>query len=331
MADFQSSLTANEIEAVLTSALTYKGTQLLTETEKAYVREKIGATELGEGIKIVSHFDSLEELEAAVPNPKAGEAYSIGAALPYNLYVYDFTHEEWVDHGVIRSNDIKARFAQNKVVAVGAWVKDEEVFEDYTYKASITLAEISGNDFPILAFAPSDAANGNFCPICYAFDGYVEIWANAKPTADIVIPAITFITEITENAESGNNTKGITNATGIIRLLPGAINTNMLQQGAVTKDKLAADAKPLTFSQKAVAVSEWKENSTYEDFPYRAAVTCNGVTANHFPIVVFSPADATSGLFAPVAETYSNGVYIYSKNKPEGTLTIPNIVCTPTA
>lgn len=331
MADFQSSKTANEIEDVLTGALLYNKAQPLTEGEKAFVRDKIGATELGEGIKIVSHFDTLEELEAAVPNPKAGEAYSIGAALPYNLYVYDFTHEEWMDHGVIRSNDIKARFAQNKVVAVGAWVKDEEVFEDYTYKASITLAEISGNDFPILAFAPSDAANGNFCPICYAFDGYVEIWANAKPTADIVIPAITFIVELTDTPESGNSTKGITNATGIIRLLDGAINSNMLQKGAVTKDKLAAEAKPLVFSQKAVDVSAWKEDYTHEDFPYRASVPCSGVTANHFPQVVFYPADAISGNFAPVAETYSNGIYIYAKNKPEGTLTILNIVCTPTA
>ena len=69
MADFQSSLKANEIEEVLTGALLYTKAQPLTESEKAFVREKIGATELGEGIKIVAHFDTLEELKAAVPNP----------------------------------------------------------------------------------------------------------------------------------------------------------------------------------------------------------------------------------------------------------------------
>ena len=330
-ADYQSKSTAAEMEAVFDGALLYNKVQPLTESEKAFVRDKIGATELGEGIKIMSHFDTLEELEAAVPKPNVGDAYSIGSVLPYNLFVYDFNHAEWRDYGVIRSSDIKARFAQNKVVQMGAWQKDTDVFEDYTYKASISLAEVTGNDFPVLAFAPSDAGSGNFCPICYAFDGRIEIWANSKPTADISIPAITFITELTDAPESGNSTKGITNATGIIRLLPGAINTNMLQSGAVTKDKLAAEAKPLVFSQKAVDVSAWKEDYTHEDFPYRASVLCNGVTANHFPTVVFYPADAISGNFAPIAETYSNGIYIYAKTKPESTLTIPNIVCTPMA
>ena len=69
MADFRSSKTATEIEEVLTGALTYKSPQSLTESEKAFVRAKIGATELGEGIKIIAHFDTREELEAAIPNP----------------------------------------------------------------------------------------------------------------------------------------------------------------------------------------------------------------------------------------------------------------------
>lgn len=193
MADFQSSKTAAEIEEVLTGALTYKSSQTLTETEKAFVREKIGATELGEGIKIVSHFDSLDELEAAVPNPNAGAAYSIGTELPYNLYVYDFYHDTWVNHGPIRSTDINARFAQEISVDVDAWEEDTDVFADYTFKAAIPIGEVTENDFPLVVFSPSDALSGNFCPIAYTFDGYVEIWAKAIPNAAISIPAITFI------------------------------------------------------------------------------------------------------------------------------------------
>lgn len=240
MADFQSSKTAAEIEEVLTGALTYKSSQTLTETEKAFVREKIGATELGEGIKIVSHFDSLDELEAAVPNPNAGAAYSIGTELPYNLYVYDFYHDTWVNHGPIRANDITARFAQDAVVAVGAWEEDAEVFTDYTYKAAITLAEVTGNDFAIVAFSPSDAVGGNYAPICFAFDGYVEVWAKTIPTADIIIPAVTFIILDTEDGATGSSTKGITNASGGIAT--GGIDTSKLADGSVTAAKVAAGA-----------------------------------------------------------------------------------------
>ena len=250
MADFQSSKTAQEIEQVLTGALLYNVAQALTEGEKAFVREKIGATAQGEGIKIISHFDSLEELKAAVPNPSAGDAYSIGDAMPYNLYIYDFYHDSWVNHGPIRANDISARFAQNMVVATSAWEEDTNVFPDYSYKAAIPLAEITGDDFPIVAFSPSDAVGGNFCPICFAFDGYIEIWARFVPDADITVPAITFILQETEGAESGNSTKGITNAGGGFpeggvtnaMLASNSVGTSKMMNGSVTRAKLAQDA-----------------------------------------------------------------------------------------
>jgi hypothetical protein len=314
LADFQSSKTAAEIEEVLVGALTYKSPQALTESEKAFVRAKIGATELGEGIKIVSHFDSLEELEAAVPKPKAGDAYSIGTELPYNLYVYDFAHATWVNHGAIRANDIEARFAQNKAVAVGAWEEDTDVFVDYTYKAAIPLAEVTGNDFPIVAFSPADAAGGNFCPICFAFDGYVEIWANAIPTADLVIPAITFIVEDTEDGETGNSTKGITNATGVIK-----VGENLLLDGSITANKVKNEARTQYFD---VAVGiEW----TGEAAPYNQTIAVEGLLETDRAVVRFSAPnsfenlDAQQEAFAMLytAESADGAITLYAKEKPE--------------
>ena len=273
MADFQSSKTAQEIEQVLTGALLYNVAQALTEGEKAFVREKIGATAQGEGIKIISHFDSLEELKAAVPNPSAGDAYSIGDAMPYNLYIYDFYHDSWVDHGPIRANDISARFAQNMVVATSAWEEDTNVFPDYSYKAAIPLAEITGDDFPIVAFSPSDAVGGNFCPICFAFDGYIEIWAQSVPGADITVPAITFILQETEGAETGNSTKGITNA-------GGGIGTEQIADGSITPAKLSADAKSSSIAV-TLAVDGWADNVQ--------TVAVDGVTANKNLIVSAAP------------------------------------------
>ena len=108
----------------------------------------------------------------------------------------------------------------------------------------------------------------------------------------------------------------------------GAIpNTN----GAVTRDKLASDAKVLSFTNKTVATSAWASDTTYPDFPYRASVACSGVTANHYADVSFSPADVLKGIFCPVAVSYAGGVYIYASEKPSATVTIPTIVCTPIA
>ena len=248
MADFQSSKTAQEIETVLTGAVLFNTNTKLTETQKAQARANIGATANGEGIKIISHFDTLAELEEAVKSPNAGDAYSVGANLPYSLYIYDILNKEWRDYGVIRSEDITARFAQNITVGVGAWEEDTNVFVDYTYKAQIPLGEVTGNDFPIVAFAPSDAVGGNFCPVCYAFDGYVEIWAKTIPTTAISIPAITFIVQ--SGGANGTNTKGITNAGGGIatggigheQIANYAIRGNHIANGAVNRAKLANDA-----------------------------------------------------------------------------------------
>lgn len=316
MADFQSSKTAAEIEEVLTGALLYTKAQPLTEGQKAFVREKIGATELGEGIKIVAHFDTLEELEAAIPNPKVGDPYSIGAELPYDLYVFDALHGEWKNHGPIRANDITARFVQNAPVLVDAWEEDTSAFADYTFKATIPLTELTGRDFPIVAFDPADAVGGNFCPICYAFDGYIEIWARTIPETDINVPAVTYIVMDTENGESNNSTKGITNAGGGIAT--GGVVNSMLADEAVTADKVRSEARTQYFD---VAVgAEW----IGEAAPFSQTIAVEGLLESDRAKVRFSVPDSFEELEAQQeafallydAESADGAITLYAKELP---------------
>lgn len=95
---------------------------------------------------------------------------------------------------------------------------------------------------------------------------------------------------------------------------------------ALKASDIGAQTARQTFTNKTVATASWLSNSTYADFPYRASVACSGVTASMFAEVVFSPADAMSSNYAPVCQTYSGGVYLYAKEIPSDTLTIPTIV-----
>lgn len=79
-------------------------------------------------------------------------------------------------------------------------------------------------------------------------------------------------------------------------------------------------AQILTFTSKSIATSAWASSTTYADYPYRATVSCSGVTTNHIPHVAFRVAQADSGNFASVAESTSNGVYVYAKEKPTATI-----------
>ena len=100
-----------------------------------------------------------------------------------------------------------------------------------------------------------------------------------------------------------------------------------IADNTITSAQMAADAVKLTFTNKSVAASAFVSNSTYSDFPYRAAVTLTGVTAAMVPEVFFGLTDAMSGNFAPVAESYAGGIYIYAAAKPSAAVTIPTILC----
>jgi len=87
--------------------------------------------------------------------------------------------------------------------------------------------------------------------------------------------------------------------------------------------------KTLKFTSTAVATTAWASDGTYsaQGYAFRASVALTGVTSSMIPEVVFAMADACSGNFAPVADTYNGGVYLYASIKPTATVTIPVIVC----
>lgn len=278
MADYPLKQEAAEVQDILDGAFLSNKGQTFSEETKAFMREKIGASATGEGLKILSHFDTLEELQTAVPKPNAGDAFSVGTELPYNLYIFDFFNGVWRNYGPIRANDIKARFAQNIAVPVSAWSEDTDVFADYTFKANVALAEVTGNDFPIVVFAPFDAISGNFCPVAYSFDGYIEIWAQKIPTAAITVPAVTFIIQDTADTITRNSTKGITNAGGGVAT--GGIGTEQIANGSVTAAKLATDAKSKGVTV-LIPVDGWVDNVQ--------TVAAVGVTADNNLTVSAAP------------------------------------------
>ena len=105
-----------------------------------------------------------------------------------------------------------------------------------------------------------------------------------------------------------------------------AVISTHISPGAVTAQKLAADAVKLTFTNTTVEAASFAADETYGDFPYRAAVPLAGAAEAMTPEVVFGAADAMSGTFAPVAESYAGGVYIYAAELPSAAVTIPTIL-----
>ena len=89
----------------------------------------------------------------------------------------------------------------------------------------------------------------------------------------------------------------------------------------------AVEMKKHMFSNVSVPASLFVADTAYEDYGYKAAVNLSGVTSAMLPEVIFDIADSTSGIFAPICETYTGGVYLYSSEVPETDITIPTIIC----
>ena len=54
--------------------------------------------ETGSGLKILDYYPSASDLKSAIPNPNPGDAYGVGAAEPYEIYIFSRI-KGWVNNG----------------------------------------------------------------------------------------------------------------------------------------------------------------------------------------------------------------------------------------
>ena len=73
-----------------------------------------------------------------------------------------------------------------------------------------------------------------------------------------------------------------------------------------------------------VSASTWTSNTSVSGYSYRCAIGLSGVTSSMYAEVIFDAEDALSGNYAPICETYTGGVYVWSKVSTA--ITIPTIV-----
>ena len=135
---------------------------------------------------------------------------------------------------------------------------------------------------------------------------------------DVIVPAM----EASSNPEGGLNMQGQINMNG--QKLRG-VAAPTADDEAVNWGSVKNHGK-LQFTNTVVAPTAFVDDTTYEAYPYRAKIQLSGVTSTMIPEVIFGVADAMSGMFAPAAESYNGGIYIYATGQPEANITIPTIL-----
>lgn len=184
--------------------------------------------------------------------------------------------------------------------------------DDTTIPEAIAAKQTATNDLT----AEATLADGDYFPF---YD--VSAAAGRKTPWSNIISKIraAFTSTPLAIAAGGTNAKTAEDARANLGALSSAA-------GAVGASNLAADAVKLTFSSTSVPAASFVSDSTYTDFPYRAAVALTGVSSSMIPEVVFGVSDAMSGNYAPVAETYDGGIHLYAAAVPDAAITIPTIL-----
>lgn len=59
-----------------------------------------GAT--GQGFAVKGYYATATALTAAVPAPAAGDAYGVGTAAPYDIYIWDGVSSSWINNGALQ-------------------------------------------------------------------------------------------------------------------------------------------------------------------------------------------------------------------------------------
>ncbi|MDD5923285.1 MAG: hypothetical protein PUC88_00650 [Clostridia bacterium] len=80
----------------------------------------------------------------------------------------------------------------NTLVLITDFIEDS-TFEDYPYRADISIESVRSEDYANISFALSDVQSKNYASICTTDDGKISIYAMEIPSADVTIPLIEVI------------------------------------------------------------------------------------------------------------------------------------------
>ena len=97
------------------------------------------------------------------------------------------------------------------------------------------------------------------------------------------------------------------------------------EQRAQAIANIGAQAANLFFKNVQVPANSFVADMTYDDYPFRAAIALSGVKDTMAPNVCFGVAQATDDNYAPVADSYNGGVYLYAKKTNDALFSIPFI------
>ena len=262
----------------------------------------------GKSFEIKGYYASTAALEEGVPAPAPGDAYCVGSAAPYDVYIYDGVSGEWINNGTIQG-------AKGDTGAAGTTFTPH-----LDGNGNLSWTNDGGLDNPetqnIRGAAGAKGETGAAGKSAYA----AAVEAGYTGTEATFYAALTAMPY--HNARHlPDGADPITVKAGNIEAL--AVETAKIKDKAVTMAKLADHAVSVDYT--ATLNTTWSGSAA----PYTKEQTINGILATDKPLIdivpsaTFADAEKQADAWALIyrAVTAANKITFYAKAKP--TVSIP--------
>lgn len=262
----------------------------------------------GKSFEIKGYYASTAALEEGVPAPALGDAYCVGSAAPYDVYIYDGVSGEWINNGTIQG-------AKGDTGAAGTTFTPH-----LDGNGNLSWTNDGGLDNPetqnIRGAKGDKGETGAAGKSAYA----------AAVEAGYTGTEATFYAALT--AMPYHNARHLPDGADPITVKAGnieasAVETAKIKDKAVTMAKLADHAVSVDYT--ATLNTTWSGSAA----PYTKEQTINGILATDKPLIDIVPsatladaekqADAWALIYRAV--TAANKITFYAKAKP--TVSIP--------
>ena len=262
----------------------------------------------GKSFEIKGYYASVTALEEGVPAPAPGDAYCVGSAAPYDVYIYDGVSGEWINNGTIQG-------AKGDTGAAGTTFTPH-----LDGNGNLSWTNDGGLDNPetqnIRGAKGDKGETGAAGKSAYA----------AAVEAGYTGTEATFYAALT--AMPYHNARHLPDGADPITVKAGnieasAVETAKIKDKAVTMAKLADHAVSVDYT--ATLNTTWSGSAA----PYTKEQTINGILATDKPLIdivpsaTFADAEKQADAWALVyrAVTAANKITFYAKAKP--TVSIP--------
>lgn len=262
----------------------------------------------GKSFEIKGYYASTAALEEGVPEPAPGDAYCVGSAAPYDVYIYDGVSGEWINNGTIQG-------AKGDTGAAGTTFTPH-----LDGNGNLSWTNDGGLDNPetqnIRGAKGDKGETGAAGKSAYA----------AAVEAGYTGTEATFYAALT--AMPYHNARHLPDGADPITVKAGnieasAVETAKIKDKAVTMAKLADHAVSVDYT--ATLNTTWSGSAA----PYTKEQTINGILATDKPLIdmvpsaTFADAEKQADAWALIyrAVTAANKITFYAKAKP--TVSIP--------